>query len=375
MIRTETNKPWAESRLPFLGSWRRGLTAPVLSRDAPYLGTLPVLITATLVFMTLSGLVLWVYYQPWHAYGSISFIERDVNSGWLIHGFHATGTTMIFGAVFLALFRALLLGEYRAPGELVWFLSLGQLILLMLVGYLGYLMTGGAVAFWSLAQSSGAALALTGFPGAVGAWIFGGTAGAATLARFAIFHMALALALFGILALFFAARRALAMPGVPRNAVGFHPYYTSQYFAAFVIYALIFAVLVFFLPHLGENPLNRAAGSPLVLPVGLAPPWYLLAVGAIAHAGPGTLGGIVAVLAGFAVLFALPWLDRSAPTAPTGGLYRGLIVVLALDLVALSLAAAAAPSMLADLLTGLFTLYYFLHFLVLTPAVTAWRTG
>ena len=375
MIRTESDKTWAETRLPFMAAWRRGLTAPMLTRDGPYLGTLPLLITATLVFMTLSGLVLWVYYQPWNAYGSISFIDRDVNSGWLIHSFHATGTTMIFGAVFLALFRAVLLGEYRAPNEVVWFLSLGQLILLLLIGYLGYLMTGGAVAYWSLAQGSGAALGLSGFPGAVGAWVFGGGAGPATLARFAIFHVALALALFGLLALFFAARRAVAAPGVPRHAVGFHPYYTAQFFAAFVIYALIFAVLVFFAPHLGENPLNRAPGNPLILPVGLAPPWYLLAFAAIAHALPGPLGGVLAILAGFAVLFALPWLDRSTPAAPTGGLYRWLVIVLGLDLVALSISAAAMPSMLADALTGLFTLYYFLHFLVLTPAVTALRAG
>jgi ubiquinol-cytochrome c reductase cytochrome b subunit len=367
---------WAESRLPFLGVWRGYFTAPLLAREAPYLGTLPVLIAATLVFMTLSGFVLSLYYSPAHPFGSISFIDRNVNSGWLIHGFHETGTTMIFGAVYLALLRAMLNRAYCAPGEVVWFLSLGQLVLLMLVGYLGYVMTGGAVAFWSLAQSTGAAAALSGFPGAIGAWFFGGPNGPGTLARLAVFHAALALAVFGIVVMYFMARQAQPQVGLGPDSVAvpggvsFHPYYTAQFFAAFVIYALIFAVLVFFLPHLGENPLNRAEGSPLLLPLGLAPPWYLLPIGAMSHALPGTLGGIIAALAGLAVLFALPWLDRSPPGAAAGGLYRLLIFILALDVIALCLSAAALPSVIGGVLTTLFTLYYFLHFLVLTPAVT-----
>ncbi len=368
-----TRMNWAESRLPFLGVWRGYFTAPLLARDAPYLGTLPVLITAALIFMTLSGFVLSLYYSPAQPFGSISFVDRNVNSGWLIHGFHETGTTMIFGAVYLALLRAMLTGAYRAPGEVVWMLSLGQLVLLMLVGYLGYVMTGGAVAFWSLAHSAGAAAGLSGFPGAIGAWVFGGPNGPGTLARLAVFHTVLALALFGIVALFFMARQSLPGPGslAVLGGVSFHPYYTAQFFAAFVIYALIFAVLVFFLPHLGENPLNRAEGSQLLLPLGLAPPWYLLPISAISHLLPGPLGGIAAVLAGLAVLFALPWLDRSPPSAATGGLYRFLILVLAADVIALSLSAAALPSTVGGVLTVVFTLYYFLHFLVLTPAVTA----
>ncbi len=374
MTSTTPTKPWAETRLPFLQGWRTYLTAPVLTREGPYLGTLPVLITATLVFMALSGFILAIYYQPAHAYDAISFTDRNVNSGWLIHGFHETGATMIFAAVFLALFRALLLAEYRAPGELVWFLSLGQLLLLLLVGYLGYAMTGGAVAYWSLVQSSGDAMALGGAPGAIGAWFFGGPAGGSTLARFAVFHVALALALFGIVALYFAARRALVPPGPPRAGVPFHPYYTAQFFAALVIYSLIFAVLVFFLPHLGENPLNRAPGNPLLLPLSLTPPWYLLPTAAFGQFVPGTLGGVVAVFAAFSALFALPWLDRSAPNSPPGGLYRTLIVLLALDVIALSLA-GAAHSTIGNVLVVLFTLYYFLHFLVLTPLVTLRRLG
>jgi ubiquinol-cytochrome c reductase cytochrome b subunit len=52
-------------------------------------------------------------------------------------------------------------------------------------------------------------------------------------------------------------------------------------------------------------------------------------------------------------------------------LYKFLVVVLALDVIGLALAASAGPSLVAGILTVVFTLWYFLHFLVLTPLVTA----
>ncbi len=186
-----------------------------------------------------------------------------------------------------------------------------------------------------------------------------------------MFHTVLALAIFGIVALHYAANRVLNPTGPARGGVPFHPYYTAQYFVAFVVFSLIFAVLVFFAPHLGENPLNFAPASPLVVPAVVTPPWYLLSLTDVSHAFPGLWGGIFAVIARLAVLFALPWLDRSKPGAKPGGLYRFLVVILAVDVVLLGVTAAATPSMLTAIFAVILTVYYFLHFLVLTPLVTS----
>ncbi len=363
-------KYWLETRLPAAAAWRSHFTTPLLARGQPYLNTLPALILGTLVFMAVSGFVLGLFYNPYRPVASLQFINRDVNYGWLIHGFHQTGTTMIFGLVFLWLLRAMFGGGYRAPGELVWVLSIAQLALLLLVGYLGTLLTNGAVSYWSLAGATAGADGLGGLPGGLGSWFFGGPDGAGTLARLAVFHVALALVIFGILALYGMAKRAVAPLPVPsQRLVSFHPYYTTQYFAAFVIFALIFAVILFFAPHLGDNPLNQSPASQLLMPTALTPPWYLLSLAGGSHALPGTWGGIIMVLAMLAVLFALPWLDRSRQIRP-GGLYRLLILLLVLDVVLLSLATAAAPSTLASICMVLFTAYYFLHFIVLVPLVT-----
>jgi ubiquinol-cytochrome c reductase cytochrome b subunit len=368
---TQQAKPWLESRLPFSAAWRAHVTEYRAAREQPYLATLTGLILGTLIFLALSGAVLSLFYvtAEGSAYDSIQFITRSVNFGWLIQSFHSTGTTMVFGALYLSLFRSLLISSYKTPGELVWFLELALFILLLLAGYLGYVLADGATSYWSLHNAALAGARLNSFPGVIADWIFGGPAGPGTLARMMVFHVFLAVLLLGVVVAQIAAKRAIR-PAL-RNSVPAHPYYTSQYFVAFVVFALIFAVLVFFAPHLGENPLNAEAANPLVVPDFVTPPWYLLPVAAIGGALPGTLGGIVAVIAGLAVLAALPWLDRSKPGASTGLLYKLLVFILALDVIGLSITAAAPASALNSVLMLVFTAWYFLHFLVLTPLTTA----
>lgn len=368
MSSTPTKPSWTASRLPFLAPWRATFTTPAFAREAPYLATLPVLIGAALLLMAATGLVLAVYYNPWAGFASLQFIARDVNNGWLVRGMHQTGTTMILGAAYLLLFRGMLGRHYKAPGELVWLLGVAQFCLLLLVAWLGYVLTDGACAYWSLAQASGAAATLTGAPGALGTWFFGGAAGAGALARMAVFHAVLALAALGLILLYLAAARAAPQTGP--KPVAFHPYYTAQYFVAFVVFALIFCVFLFFLPHFGMNRLNAAAANKLLVPVVAVPPWYLLPVSDVARVAPGIWGGILLVAARLGVLFALPWLDRSGPRGRPGGMYRFLVFVLAADVLALGLC-TASQGPLTHLLAMLFTLWYFLHFLVLTPLLTA----
>ncbi len=367
---TSVKPSWMASRLPGIGLWRARLTSPMLPPRAPYLAALPWLITAALVFLTASGFVLAVYYNPAHAFDSLQFIDRNVNNGWLIHSFHETGATMIFGLVYLLLLRDFLLGSYRAPGELVWLFRVLVFALLLFVGWLGFTLTGGAMSYWSLNGAANGAAGLTGVPGALGTWFFGGPNGADTLGRVVVFHIVLALAIFGVLALHAAARNAVAVRRIDRAAVGFHPYYTAQYFAALVVFALIFAVLVFFAPHFGESPMNALPANPMVVPGKIFFPWYLAPIAGLGDTFPGAFGGIFGVLAGLGVVFILPWLDRSRPERSHGWLYRALVGVLALDVLGLGWA-ANSDSGAAGILLIVFTFWYFIHFLLLTPIVTA----
>jgi quinol-cytochrome oxidoreductase complex cytochrome b subunit len=367
----EAQKPWSDRGWPNLSVWRARAKTPSLAREQPYLDMLPALITGTLAVLAASGLVLAVYYDPWHPYASIEFIRREVNSGWLIQSFHQSGTTMLFGAVYLLLFRGILLRIYKRSGEFVWLVTVALTSVLLLAGWLGYMLSDGAVAGASLRQASLSAETWSGLPGVLASWFFGGPHGAGTLARLAVLHATLGLAVFALVLLLRAARKAALRPATA-NPVAFHPHYTAQYFVAFTIFALIFAVFVFFAPHFGDNPLNALPASPLIVSITPTPPWFLAPLSAVRVLLPGDAGGVITVLAMLGLLFALPWLDRSSgPARQTKFLHRFLVVVLALDVLALCLAAACRPSLTAVILQIVFALWYFFHFLVLTPLITA----
>jgi ubiquinol-cytochrome c reductase cytochrome b subunit len=86
-------------------------------------------------------------------------------------------------------------------------------------------------------------------------------------------------------------------------------------------------------------------------------------------------GAFFAVAARILLLAALPWLDRSAPGKAPGFTHKLLILILALDVILLCVWAMQPPSLIGGILLAVFTVYYFLHFIVLVPLTTALEAG
>lgn len=366
---THAKTSWMATRLPCLGALCATFCQKNRAPDAPYLEALPFLIAVAAAFLSVSGAAMAVYYNPWHAFDSVQFIDRDVNNGWLLHAYHATGTTMIFAATYLYLFRAILTRAYRAPGEFVWLLSVKLLAVLLLTGWLGFVLTGGAAGYWSLFNAANAALSLGGLPGAVGTWFFGGPAGGNTLARLEVFHVLLAVSLLLVVWMLHASRRTIT-PAPTGRAVAFYPYYLAQYFVALAVFALIFAFLAFYAPHLGTAHINAIPAGSLAVTAGASVPWYLAPAAALLGVFPSAGLSVIAAIAAALVLYALPWLDRSGASGAKGALYCFLTWVLALDILLLGLT-AHSNCPYTPTLAGIFTAWFFFHFLVLTPVVTS----
>ncbi len=365
----QTNQSWAASRLPCLSGLCACLNARTMAPGGSYFAAFPFLIAVLAAFLTLSGIVLAVFYNPWHAFESVQFINRGVNQGWLIRTYHATGTTLIFALAYLHLFRSILTRAYRAPAEFSWLMSVKMLLVLLLTGWLGYVLTGGAAGYLSLVNAANAALSLGGLQGAVGLWFLGGPAGQGTLARLEVFHALLGISLLLVVWAYFASRKADS-PVNPAKAVAFYPYYLAQYFAALAVLAFIFVLLGFYAPGVSEVAANHIPAGALALPLGAGVPWYLAPaaglIGVFPSSGLAVAGAIVAVL----LLYALPWLDRSGPGGAKSKVYCFFTWVLALDVLGLGLAAAGVLPF-SPVLAVLFTAWFFFHFLVLTPVVTA----
>jgi ubiquinol-cytochrome c reductase cytochrome b subunit len=118
-----------------------------------------------------------------------------------------------------------------------------------------------------------------------------------------------------------------------------------------------------------EHP-NFEPANPLKTPAHIAPVWYFTPFYAMLRAIPPMFGsqfpGVVVMFAAIAILFVLPWLDRSAVRSIR---YKGMLSKIALGVFAVSFvilawlgmqASTPAKTLLAQIFTGLYFLYFFL---------------
>jgi ubiquinol-cytochrome c reductase cytochrome b subunit len=104
-----------------------------------------------------------------------------------------------------------------------------------------------------------------------------------------------------------------------------------------------------------------------VTPDHLTPAWYFGAFYAILRAIPDKLLGVIGMFGAVAMLFALPWLDRSKVRSIR---YKGLISKVALGLftlafIALSWFGMQPPSEIGTIVSRLATIIYFAFFLLM----------
>ncbi len=117
---------WIDARFPLTKVWNEHLAkyyAPKNFNFWYYFGSLALLV---LVMQIVTGIFLAMHYKPdtERAFASVEYIMRDVPWGWLLRYMHSTGASLIFVAIYLHMFRALLYGSHRAPRELVWLLGM-----------------------------------------------------------------------------------------------------------------------------------------------------------------------------------------------------------------------------------------------------------
>jgi ubiquinol-cytochrome c reductase cytochrome b subunit len=109
--------------------------------------------------------------------------------------------------------------------------------------------------------------------------------------------------------------------GIPRDGIPFHPYYTVHDLQAIVVFLFIFCVIMFFFPEMNGYFLefaNFEQANALKTPEHIAPVWYYTPFYAMLRATTieffglsSKFWGFVVMAAAIAIMFVLPWLDRS----------------------------------------------------------------
>ncbi len=383
---------WVDERFPLTKVWNEHLAqyyAPKNFNFWYYFGSLAILM---LVNQIVTGIWLTMNYKPdaETAFASVEYIMRDVDWGWLLRYLHSTGASFFFIVVYLHMFRGLLYGSFQKPRELLWILGMFIYLALMAEAFMGYLLPWGQMSYWG-AQ---VIISLFGAVPVVGEdialWIRGDyVISDATLNRFFAFHViALPLVLVMLVFVHIVALHEVGSnnpDGVeikkgpkgnrwaddkPADGIPFHPYYSVKDIVGVVVFLAVFSLVVFFLPEFGGwflEPDNFIPADPLKTPEHIVPLWYFTPFYAILRAVPDKFLGVVAMFAAIAVLFVLPWLDRSGVKSIR---YKGLIFKVALAIFVVSFVMLgffgtqpATPTF--TMFARIFTVLYFLFFLLM----------
>ena len=323
---------WIDKRFPLTKLWKEHMShyyAPKNFNFWYYFGSLALLVFGMQI---LSGIWLTMFYNPSsaEAFDSVEYIMRDIRYGWLIRYIHSTGASFFFIVVYLHIFRGLMYGSYRKPRELLWIIGVVIFLCLMAECFFGYLLPWGNMSFWGAQVITSLFGAIPVIGESLVEWIRGDyTVSGVTLNRFfSIYVSAMPLIFLILIVVHLLALHEVGSSnpdgieikenknekGVPVDGIPMHPYYTVKDIFGFSVFFILFFYVTLFIPDFFgffiEAP-NFTPADPLATPEHIAPVWYMTPYYAILRAIPNKLLGIVAMGASIAILFLLPWLDRS----------------------------------------------------------------
>lgn len=349
---------WIDARFPmtrFIKEHASEYYAPKNFNFWYYFGSLAMVV---LVLQIVTGIFLTMNYKPSaaEAFASVEYIMRDVEWGWLIRYMHSTGASAFFIVVYLHMFRGIMYGSYKNPRELVWIFGMLIYLCLMAEAFMGYLLPWGNMSYWGAQVIVSLFGAIPGVGESLVEWIRGDYyISDITLNRFFALHViALPLALiFLVIAHIFALhevgsnnpdgveiKKVKGPDGHPVDGIPFHPYYTVKDLVGFIVFAALFASVLFFAPEMGGYFLEHAnfeAADALRTPEHIAPVWYFTPFYAILRAVPNKLLGVVLMGAAVVIFFFLPWLDRAKVKSVRyrGWLYKAFLASFAVSFIAL----------------------------------------
>jgi len=117
-----------------------------------YTFALGLLAIAFLGILTLTGILLMVYYKPTPelAYASIKDIHYVVPTGRMIRNLHRWAAHGMVVVVFLHMARVFYTASYRPPREFNWFVGMLLFALTLALSFTGYLLPWDQLAYWAV---------------------------------------------------------------------------------------------------------------------------------------------------------------------------------------------------------------------------------
>ena len=323
---------WIDARFPATKMWEDHLSKYYAPKNFNFLYFFGSLALLVLVNQIVTGVWLTMSFTPSaeEAFASVEYIMRDVEYGWILRYLHSTGASAFFIVVYLHMFRGLLYGSYQKPRELVWLFGMLIYLALMAEAFMGYLLPWGQMSYWGAQVIISLFGAIPVIGGDLTQWI----------------------------------RGDYLISGITLNR------FFAKDIVGVVVFLFVFCAVVFFFPEMGgyflEKP-NFEQANAFKTPEHIAPVWYFTPFYAILRAVPDKLMGVIAMGAAIAVLFVLPWLDRSPVRSMRykGWISKLFLLVFCVAFVILGVLGVLAPTPGRTLLSQVCTVLYFAYFLLM----------
>ena len=379
---------WIDQRFPLSRVINEHLAEYYTPRNFNFWYFFGGLAVVMLIMQLVTGIFLTMHYKPdaEYAFASVEYIMRDVEWGWFIRYMHSTGASAFFVIIYLHMMRALLYGSYKGPRELIWILGMVLYILLLAEAFMGYVLPWGQMSYWGAQVIISLFGAIPFIGESLELWVRGDYyISGATISRFFALHVvALPLILIALVFMHLVAlhevgagnpegvdiEKYLDEDGVPLDSVPFFPYKILNALVAIGIFGIVFSIIMFFFPEGGGYMLELAnfeEANPLSTPDHIAPVWYYSPYYAMLRAIPDKLGGLIVMGAAIAILFVVPWLDRSkaASIRYKGNLSKIAMTIFVISWLMLAWLGTMPVTELRTTLSQIGTMIYFAFFLLM----------
>jgi len=345
-----------------------------------YLWNFGSLLAFCLIIQIVTGVTLAMHYNPsvLEAFNSVEHIMRDVNNGWFIRYLHSNTASAFFFLVYLHIGRGMYYGSYKAPRTLTWTIGTVILILMMAIGFLGYVLPYGQMSLWGATVITNLMSAIPWLGQDIVEFIWGGfSVNNATLNRFFALHFVLPFVLAALALMHLIALHDSAGSGNPLGISGnydrlpFAPYFIFKDLITIFLFIMVLSVFVFFMPNVLGDSENYVMANPMQTPPAIVPEWYLLPFYAILRSIPNKLLGVIAMFSAILIILVLPFADLSKSR---GMQFRPLskiafYIFIANFLILMQLGAKHVESPFIEF-GQISTVLYFSYFVVIVPAVT-----
>ena len=302
---------------------------------------------------------------------------RDVSNGWLIRYLHSNTASAFFFLVYLHIGRGMYSGSYKAPRTLVWVIGTIILILMMAIGFLGYVLPYGQMSLWGATVITNLMSAIPWIGQDIVEFIWGGfSVNNATLNRFFALHFVLPFVLAALVIMHLIALHAGAGSGNPLGVSGnydrlpFAPYFVFKDLVTVLLFLLVLSIMVFYYPNVLGHSDNYIPANPMSTPSSIVPEWYLLPFYAILRSIPNKLLGVVAMFGSLLILLILPLTDvsriRGSQFRPLMKLAHWVFIV---NFFILMWIGACHPETPYLEIGQASTAFYFIWFIVIVPVI------